>query len=63
LLWLCEDPVTEDWLRARLSYANALRASRGEAITALPGRDLRQQIHDQAVVEERDAHGVPRLRE
>ena len=52
-----------DEARARLSYANALRASRGEAITALPGRDLRQQIHDQAVVEERDAHGVPRLRE
>ena len=49
--------------RARLSYANALRAGRGDAITALPGRDLRQQIHDQAVVEERDAHGVPRLRE
>ena len=52
-----------DEARARLSYANALRAARGEAITALPGRDLRQQIHDQAVVEERDAHGVPRLRE
>ena len=49
--------------RARLSYANALRAARGDATTALPGRDLRQQIHDQAVVEERDAHGVPRLRE
>jgi len=48
---------------ARLSYANALRAARGDAITALPGRDLRQQIHDQAAIEERDAHGVPRLRE
>lgn len=52
-----------DDARARLSYANALRASRGEAVNELPGRDLRQQIHDQAVSEERDAHGMPRLRE
>lgn len=49
--------------RARLSYANALRAARGDAVTALPGRDLRQQIQDQAAIEERDAHGLPRLRE
>ena len=49
--------------RARLSYANALRASRGEPITELPGRDMRERIYDQAVVEERDAHGMPRLRE
>lgn len=48
---------------ARLSYANALRAARGDAVTALPGRDLRQQIQDQAAIEERDAHGLPRLRE
>lgn len=47
---------------ARHSYANALRAARGEETLELPGRDLRQRIHDQAVVEERDAHGVPRLR-
>ena len=52
-----------DEAHARLSYANALRAARGDAISELPGRDLRQQIHDQAVVEERDEHGVPRLRE
>ncbi|MFD0739578.1 heme biosynthesis HemY N-terminal domain-containing protein [Lysobacter koreensis] len=49
--------------RARLSYANALRANRGERVADLPGRDLRQQLHDQAVVEERDEHGMPRLRE
>lgn len=49
--------------RARLSYANALRATRGEAITDLPGRDLRATIYDQSVVEERDEHGMPRLRE
>ncbi|HEY0505298.1 MAG TPA: heme biosynthesis HemY N-terminal domain-containing protein [Lysobacter sp.] len=48
---------------ARQCYANALRAARGEATQALPGRDLRQTIYDQAVVEERDEHGVPRLRE
>jgi HemY protein len=48
--------------RARLCYANALRALRGETTDALPGRDLRQQILDEAAIEERDAHGVPRLR-
>ena len=47
---------------ARQSYANALRAARDEAPVALPLRDLRQQIHDQAAIEERDEHGVPRLR-
>ena len=47
---------------ARQSYANALRAARDEAPVALPMRDLRQQIHDQAAIEERDEHGVPRLR-
>ena len=52
-----------DETRARLSYANALRAVRGEAPVELPGRDLRQKIFDQAVVEERDQHGMPRLRE
>ena len=52
-----------DEARARLSYANALHVARGEAVSELPGRNLRQQIHDQAVIEERDAHGVPRLRE
>jgi HemY protein len=51
-----------DQANARLSYLNALRASRGEATQELPGRDLRQRIFDQAVVEERDEHGVPRLR-
>jgi HemY protein len=49
--------------RARQSYVNALRATRGEAVEELPGRDLRQKIFDQAAVEERDEHGVPRLRE
>jgi HemY protein len=50
-------------LLARRSYANALDAQRGVAATELPGRDMRQKIFDQAVVEERDAHGMPRLRE
>ncbi|KRB05024.1 heme biosynthesis HemY N-terminal domain-containing protein [Lysobacter sp. Root690] len=48
--------------RARLSYVNALRAGRGEAITELPGRDLRQKLFDEAVIEERDEFGMPRLR-
>jgi HemY protein len=49
--------------RASLAYANALRAARGDAPVDMPGRDLRQQIHDAAAVEIRDEHGVPRLRE
>jgi HemY protein len=48
--------------RARLSYLNALRAARGEAVEELPGRDLRQRIADEAAIEERDQHGMPRLR-
>ncbi|GAB3387243.1 heme biosynthesis HemY N-terminal domain-containing protein [Lysobacter fragariae] len=52
-----------DETRARLSYVNALRATRGEAVTELPGRDLRQKISDQAAIEERDALGLPRLRQ
>lgn len=47
---------------ARRSYANALNARRGESTLELPGRDLKQKIYDQAVIEERDEHGVPRLR-
>lgn len=51
-------------LLARRSYASALSSARGEItqIPASPDRDLRQQIHDQAAVEERDEHGMPRLR-
>lgn len=45
---------------ARLSYANALRAERGEPAQELPGRDMRQRIHDQAVIEERNEFGLPR---
>jgi len=52
-----------DEANARLAYANALRAHRGEPPVALPGRDLRQEIHDAAVREDRDEHGVPRLSE
>lgn len=51
-----------DETRARLSYLNALRAGRGEAVSELPGRDLRQRIFDEAAIEERDEHGLPRLR-
>jgi len=51
-----------DEARARQSYVNALRATRGETVSELPGRDMRQKIFDQAAIEERDEHGVPRLR-
>lgn len=47
---------------SRQCYANALHAARGEPAAELPDRDLRQTIFDQAVAEERDEHGVPRLR-
>lgn len=52
-----------DDARARLCYLNALRAARGETTEALPGRDLKQQIQAEAAIEERDAHGLPRLRD
>ena len=48
--------------RARLAYANALRSQRGAPLLDLPGRDLRQQIADTAAIEERNEHGIPRLR-
>ncbi|RZA20650.1 MAG: heme biosynthesis protein HemY [Lysobacteraceae bacterium] len=51
-----------DEARARMAYANALRSQRGDALLELPGRDLRQQIADTAAIEERDAHGMPRLK-
>ncbi len=51
-----------DETRARLAYANALRSQRGDALLDLPGRDLRQQIADTAAIEERDDHGMPRLK-
>jgi len=46
---------------ARQCLLNALRQRRGQAPQPLQRRDLRQQIQDQAVAEERDAHGFPRL--
>ncbi|WP_372017782.1 heme biosynthesis protein HemY [Pseudoxanthomonas sp. 10H] len=48
---------------ARRAYANALHAARGEAAEELPGRDLRERIYDLAVSEDRDAHGIPRLKD
>jgi len=52
-----------DDARARLCYANALAAARGGAVTPLPARELHRQVADEAVLEDRDQHGVPRLRE
>lgn len=54
--------VVGDEASARRSFANALRALRGEPAIELPGRDMKQKIFDAAVVEERDEHGLPRLR-
>ena len=46
---------------ARQCLLNALHRRRGHLPTPLQRRDLRQQIQDSAVAEERDAHGFPRL--
>lgn len=51
-----------DTASAQQCRANALKAARGEVPVRLPGRDIKQAIHDEAVVEERDAHGLPRLK-
>lgn len=48
-----------DESRARLAYANALRAARDEPVVALPAMADAEPIS----VEQRDAHGVPRLRD
>lgn len=52
-----------DTASAQQCQANAVKAARGEVPVKLPVRDMRQEIHDAAVVEERDAHGVPRLKD
>lgn len=54
--------AANDDASAQRCYANALRVRRGQAAVELPGRDMRQKIFDEAVSEERDEHGVPRLR-
>ncbi|MFC0676482.1 heme biosynthesis protein HemY [Lysobacter korlensis] len=52
-----------DDTRARIALANALRAGRGDALVELPGRELHPRaLHDGVVAEDRDEHGVPRLR-
>ncbi len=50
-----------DDANARLCFANALHATRGEATEPMSGRGLRERIFDSSVIEERDQHGVPRL--
>jgi HemY protein len=47
---------------ARVCLENALRVRRGQAPVDLPERELSDRISDEAVSEERDQHGVPRLR-
>ncbi|HSR64679.1 MAG TPA: heme biosynthesis protein HemY, partial [Xanthomonadaceae bacterium] len=49
-----------DESRARLAYANALRAARGEPVVAIPAT---AGAPEPITLEARDAHGVPRLRE
>lgn len=48
--------------RARQAFANALAVRGGKRAVALAGRSLRQQIQDEAVPEDRNAHGMPHLR-
>ncbi|MNV67313.1 hypothetical protein D3C71_1601110 [compost metagenome] len=47
---------------ARQCLLNAVRQRRNQAPLPINRRDLRQQIQDQAVAEERDEHGFPRLK-
>ena len=51
----------EDSARAQLAYANALRVQRGLPALPLGGRSLREQIAAEAMAEQRDALGYPRL--
>ncbi len=51
----------DDSALASQCLLNALRQRRGQTPLPIQRRDLRQQIQDQAVAEERDAHGFPRL--
>ncbi len=51
-----------DTARAQVCYLNAVRSLRGEPVRSLEGRSLREQIADEAVAEQRDEHGLPRLR-
>lgn len=46
---------------AQTCYANALRVGRGELAVALGGRTLRDQIAAEAVIEQRNEHGLPLL--
>lgn len=50
-----------DDAHARHCYLNALRATRGEPVEELPGRDIKERIFDESVIEERSEHGIPRL--
>ncbi|MEO8160305.1 MAG: heme biosynthesis HemY N-terminal domain-containing protein [Arenimonas sp.] len=52
----------DDAARAQHCYANALRMLHGSAAIPLSGRSLREQIADEAVAEQRDELGLPRLR-
>ncbi len=52
-----------DTASAQQCHANAVNVVRGGVPAKLPVRDMRQEIHDAAVIEERDAHGLPRLRD
>ncbi|MCD9027998.1 heme biosynthesis protein HemY [Luteimonas sp. BDR2-5] len=47
--------------RARLCYANALRAARGEPVIALPS--VAAPPVEFTAIEDRDEHGMPRLRD
>lgn len=51
-----------DAASAQHSYANALRLQRGLPALPLSGRSLREQIAAEAVAEQRDEMGMPRLR-
>ena len=50
-----------DDARARTAYARALAIQRGEPVSLLPGRSLREEIAGSAELESRSSMGVPLL--
>lgn len=55
--------ATGDEHRARIAYTNALRSARGEPPYALPPPTGSIEAREPIIPEERDEHGMPRLRE
>ena len=58
-----DDPNLREAVCDTLELAGqaVISAGSGEAALELPGRDSHREVEGNAVVEERDEHGIPRL--